>query len=349
MSTSETDRLAALRRYRILDTEPERGFDDLTHLASHICGTPIALITLVDENRQWFKSRVGLTVTETSRSISMCARAIEQPDVFVIPDALEDRRFRDNPLVVGEPHVRFYAGAPLITPDGHALGTLCVADRVPRRLTADQLEALLALKRQVEMQLELRRNLTELEQALAGRDEAEAGKTELISHLRSALDNLNRLASLMPYCSNCQLNMVVPADPAAIPKVTDGVVHMLTEKHWSEAEIMRVELALQEALANAIRHGCRNDVTQQVQCIVTIDGANEITIVVRDPGTGFDPKALPDPLAEENLLKSRGRGVFLINELMDDVAFSDGGRQVEMRRRNVEGRALPSAADALPS
>jgi serine/threonine-protein kinase RsbW len=136
--------------------------------------------------------------------------------------------------------------------------------------------------------------------------------------------------------------MVIPADPAAIPKVTDGVVHMLTEKQWSESEIIRVELALQEALANAIRHGCHNDITKQVQCIVTIDGVNEITVVVRDPGTGFDPQSLPDPLAHENLLKSSGRGVFLINELMDDVAFSDGGRQVEMRRRNVEAQSAGS-------
>src|SRR5918995_1924367 len=162
METGEQQRLAALRRYRILDTEPERAFDDLTLLASQICGTPMALITLVDEDRQWFKSRVGVSVSETSRSISFCTHAIEQPGLFVVSDTHEDRRFRDNPLVAGDPHVRFYAGAPLITPDGHALGTICVADRVPRQLTADQRESLLALKRQVEMQLELRRNLIEL-------------------------------------------------------------------------------------------------------------------------------------------------------------------------------------------
>jgi anti-sigma regulatory factor (Ser/Thr protein kinase) len=340
MSTSESARLAALTRYRILDTQPERAFDDLALLATQICGTPMALITLVDEDRQWFKSRIGISVDQTPRRISFCARAIEQPGLFVIPDAREDVRFCDNPLVVGEPHVRFYAGAPLITPDGHALGTLCVADRVPRTLTPDQVEALLALKRQVEMQLELRHNLIELEQALAARDRAEAARTQLIAQLRSALDNVNRLASLMPYCSNCRMNMTIPADPAAIPKVTDGVMQMLTEKHWPESEIMRVELALQEALANAIRHGCRADPSKQVQCIVTIDGANEITIVVRDPGTGFDPSALPHPLQPENLLKSSGRGVYLINELMDDVAFSDRGRQVEMRKRNVEAEPV---------
>src|SRR5918995_4580958 len=201
METGEQQRLAALRRYRILDTEPERAFDDLTLLASQICGTPMALITLVDEDRQWFKSRVGVSVSETSRSISFCSHAIEHPGLFVIPDTLEDRRFRDNPMVTGDLHLRFYAGAPLITPDGHALGTICVADRIPRNLTPDQADALVALKRQVEAQLELRRNLDELEQALGARDQAEHAQTQLIAQLRTALDNVNRLTSLIPYCS----------------------------------------------------------------------------------------------------------------------------------------------------
>jgi anti-sigma regulatory factor (Ser/Thr protein kinase) len=300
----------------------------------------VALITLVDEDRQWFKSRVGVSVQETPRTISFCARAIEQPGLMIVTDALQDQRFRDNPLVKGHPYVRFYAGAPLITPDGHALGTLCVADRVPRELTPDQIEALVALKRQVEMQLELRRNLIDLESALAARDRAEDAREQLIAQLRSALANVNRLGSLIPFCSNCRLNMTIPAEPSAIPKVTDGVMQMLTDKGWPESEIIRVELALQEALANAIRHGCRSDPAKQVQCMVTIDGANEITIVVRDPGTGFDPKAVPHPLDAENLLKPSGRGVFLINELMDDVAFSDSGRQVEMRRKNIEAERV---------
>src|SRR3954454_4282509 len=141
----EAARLEALRRYQILDTEPERSFDDLTLLASHICGTPMALITLIDADRQWFKSRVGIPIHETARAISFCTHAIQHRDLFIVPDARHDDRFSGNPFVVGAPEIRFYAGAPLVTPDGHALGTLCVLDRVVRTLSREQLEALTAL------------------------------------------------------------------------------------------------------------------------------------------------------------------------------------------------------------
>src|SRR5271168_1445370 len=122
----ELARRSALASYDILDTDPDSSFDDLNLLASVVCNTPIALITLVDEHRQWFKSRVGLSVEETSRDISFCSHAILQEDIFIVPDALLDERFRDNPLVGGEPHIRFYAGVPLINQEGYALGTLCV-------------------------------------------------------------------------------------------------------------------------------------------------------------------------------------------------------------------------------
>jgi len=166
-SPEEEARLAALRRYRILDTDPERGFDDLTSLASYVCGTPIALITLVDADRQWFKAKVGVSLRETARNISFCTHTIRETDLLMVPDAMKDKRFADSPLVRSDPHVRFYAGIPLIDPEGHALGAMCVMDRVPRQLTPDQVSALAALSRLVLTQLEMRRNLLELKNVSA--------------------------------------------------------------------------------------------------------------------------------------------------------------------------------------
>lgn len=159
LPANEDDRLDALRELEILDTAAEPEFDDLALIASQICGTPISMISLIDRDRQWFKSKIGMKAEETSRDVAFCAHAITQRDLFVVPDATEDPRFSANPLVTADPKIRFYAGAPLRTPDGHALGTLCVMDRAPRKLTAEQESALRALSRQVEAQLELRRRL----------------------------------------------------------------------------------------------------------------------------------------------------------------------------------------------
>ena|SRR5256885_8376533 len=190
--SNEKKRLKVLWQYEVLDTVPEEVFDDLTELAARICEAPIALITLVDEKRQWFKSKVGLTTKETSRDISFCGHAIAQSDLFIVPDATVDKRFAENPLVTADPKIRFYAGAPLITPDGYALGTLCVIDKVPRELSHDQRQGLKVLARHVMTQLELRRHAGDLAKAHEHRNEIQKELKQARADLAKARRQLTK-------------------------------------------------------------------------------------------------------------------------------------------------------------
>ena len=341
MEFNEAARLQALRSYKILDTDPEKAFDDLTILASHICETPVALITLIDADRQWFKAKVGVEISETPRAVSFCSTAIQQPDLFVVPDASKDPRFSANPFVVSDPKIRFYAGAPFSSSDGHPLGTLCVVDMVPRKLTASQENALLALSRQVQAQFELRKNLAELRAALDQRDRAETERDRTIVELRNALEHVQRLSGLLPACSACKLDVTIPANRNAINGVVDGVMQIAREMKCADGNEYQIELSLREALANAIVHGCNNDSSKQVECCVACTESSDVVIVVRDPGEGFDPKTVPDPLASENLQSTHGRGIYLINQLMDEVSFERNGAEIRMRK------ALPTVATAI--
>ena len=195
---NEKQRLKVLWQYDVLDTIPEEVFDDLTELAARICEAPIALITLVDEDRQWFKSKVGISDNETSRDISFCAHAILQADLFIVPDATKDQRFAHNPLVTSDPKIRFYAGAPLITPDGHALGTLCVIDKVPRELRPDQKTGLRVLARHVMTQLELRRRSQALAHAHKERERAQSHLHKARAQLAELRRQLRRLKARAP-------------------------------------------------------------------------------------------------------------------------------------------------------
>lgn len=180
---NEKERLNALNDLKILDTDPEQNFDDLTYLASYICEAPISLVSLVDKDRQWFKSCVGLDASETSREVSFCAHAILEPELFIIPDATKDERFADNALVLSAPEIRFYAGMPFYTPTGLPLGTLCVIDTVPRQLTEKQEQALRVLARQLGAQMAHRKDLIELDEALS---------------------TLKLLGGLLPICAACK-------------------------------------------------------------------------------------------------------------------------------------------------
>ena len=179
----ERKRLEILRSYEILDTRTEQAFDDFTELAAAICEVPIALISLVDEDRQWFKSKVGMEADETPRNVAFCAHAIMDDQVMVVPDAHKDSRFAENLLVTGSPNIRFYAGAPLISPEGQGLGTLCVIDREPRELNPSRKSALQALARQLMTLLEHRKTSRKL---------------------AAALRDVKTLEGLLPICSHCK-------------------------------------------------------------------------------------------------------------------------------------------------
>lgn len=194
MPANEEQRLAALRQFQILDTPFEKDYDQLCQLAATLCGAPIALISFVDRDRQWVKASVGLEIREIDRDLSFCAHALWDEEVFVVEDASRDVRFADNPLVTGDPDIRFYAGQPLWTAEGLALGTLCTIDRVPRKLSPAQREALQILARQVVTHLELRRAARELRRLNDDKDRF----FSVIAHdLRSPFSGLLGLVDLM--------------------------------------------------------------------------------------------------------------------------------------------------------
>jgi signal transduction histidine kinase len=219
-------RVATLRAYGILDTLPEQGYEDVTALARFICAAPYSTITFVDRDRQWFKSESGFGVRETGRGDGFCACAILQPATMVVEDTLLDARFAENPFVVGGPLIRFYAGAPLIAPNGHVLGTVCVFDDQPRVLAAEQIAALEALGRQVMSLLESRLRLVEQERAYAGLMQSEK------------LAAVGRLASSMAHEINNPLEAMTNLLFLAQGRATDPVLVEWLEQ--ADRELRRV-------------------------------------------------------------------------------------------------------------
>lgn len=276
---NERARLRALLRYAILDTPPEQAFDGLTQLASQICGAPIALVSLVDEHRQWFKSRVGLPAPETPRALAFCAHAILQDDIFEVPDARADPRFADNPLVVGDPDIRFYAGAPLITSDGFKLGTLCVIDRVPRRLGSEQLAALRILGNQVIAQMELRNTAAALARGMIDLESSRPSATSSILEESVWHDRGERERAFLAHATHdlrTPLNAIL------------GFAQLLAEEH-DVAEDERREVAGQIARAAGYMLRLVNDVLD----VASLDAG---TVPLRSELHDFD--ALVRPVLE---------------------------------------------------
>jgi len=183
LPSNEASRLEALRHYQILDSDPEHSYDEITRIASFITGAPIAIVSLIDSERQWFKSKIGLSVNETPRDQAFCAYTIHQTGILEVEDATKDQRFSDNPLVLGSPDIRFYAGASLVDPQGYTLGSLCVIDRHPRKLSAEQRACLTGLASLVMKNMELRKVSAELAAAAA---------------------NIKTLSGLLPICCACK-------------------------------------------------------------------------------------------------------------------------------------------------
>lgn len=322
--TSEPSRLANLLSYEILDTDAEAAFDDLTELASAICNTPISLISLIDEHRQWFKSRVGLEATETERSIAFCSHAILQEQVFEVPNTTQDSRFHDNPLVTGTPDIRFYAGAPLITPQGNAIGTLCVIDREPKHLSPEQKRALEVLSRQVIAQLELRQHNRRLERLAREQQSLFAA----ISHdLRSPFGAVLGLARLLSEKAR-------QASPDKIASITNSIL----------SGAMQVYGLLDEMLQwSAQRYNHKQATLSQHNFVTLLRGSHEllqealatkgITLVDEVPP---ELSMMCDPVLTKSIIR---------NLLNNAIKFSPVGAQIRVAARESNRHIEFSVAD----
>lgn len=256
----ESERLLELRKYHILDTLPEPAFDEIAQVASRVCDTPIALISLIDENRQWFKSKVGSDAQETHRDLAFCSHAIRDPlHLFVVEDTLEDSRFWDNPLVTADPKIRFYAGHPLATPSGHALGTLCVIDKVPKILTLEQRETLRLLGNQVVIQLELRRALRRATEAQDQFKESEKQREDLIRKLTRSNRDLEEFAHVASHDLKAPLRAIRNASQWLEEDLEE---HLTTDTRDTmkllRGRVTRMEKLLDDLLEYA-RIGGKND------------------------------------------------------------------------------------------
>ena len=241
---TESERLAALRSYRVLDTPPEPEFDDLVQLAARACQTPVALISLIDERRQWFKAQVGLGVRETPLDRSICLSAMLLPGLTIVPDLTEDPRFVGNPLVTGEPHLRFYAGAVLRTPDGVPLGALCVLDHMPRDLTQEQASTLTMLARQVMSQLELRRAIAERDDVLEANRTFEQRQSLLVRELHHRVKNTLATVQALVGATRRSTGSFDAFYRSFSNRITSlaKTHNLLTEDYWQTAPLREIAL-----------------------------------------------------------------------------------------------------------
>ena len=294
---NESDRQANLDLYEILDTFPEEAFDAITSIAAHICGTPIALISLIDKDRQWFKSHHGLSVSETPRDFAFCAHAILEPDqLFVVEDAQLDNRFFDNPLSTGDPNVIFYAGAPLVSSEGFPLGTLCVIDNKPHTLNSDQRKALADLSSQVIAQMELRRNLKELK----SKNEELSRYAHLISHdLRSPMQSIYQLSKI-------------------IAKESEGNLSEKAEK--AMAQLQKKALQSQELVDGILKHSLAGEHSYAPERIQVVEFVNDLIDFCSPPG---DIQLIPEVTVTEIVCDPTILHQILQNLISNAIKYND--------------------------
>jgi two-component sensor histidine kinase len=372
----EHDRLATLRSYRIIDSQPEPAFDDLVQLAARSCQTPIALISLIDERRQWIKAEVGLGLQETPLDRSICLSAMLLPGLTIVPNLEEDPRFADNPLVTGDPHLRFYAGAALRTPDGVPLGALCVLDYVPRHLTEDQADTLTRLARQVMSQLELRRAIAEHDEKAETSRQIEQRQSLLVRELHHRVKNTlatvqalvgatgrstgsfdefyhsfsNRIASL------ARTHNLLTEDYWQTAPLRDIALNEL--RPFSESRVPRfmligpplelaadlavpVGMALHELTTNAVRYGALSVPAGYVRVQWTLDeheGARKLHLEWRE----FGGPQVTEP-------QHRGFGSTLLQRVLPmqckaevEVQYASDGLRFRMDAPLVERRLVPA-------
>ncbi|MGB2924222.1 MAG: ATP-binding protein [Limnothrix sp.] len=301
---NEIERLAALRNYMVLDSLPEQSFDDLTAIAAYICGTPIALVSLLDEDRQWFKSSVGVDLSETPRSQAFCSHAILEPEkVMVVPNALEDKRFANNPLVTEDANIRFYAGTPLVNSDGYALGTLCVVDQKPRELTAEQRAALEALGRQVVALLELSKSTVLLREQIAE-------NTQKTAELEATVQQLQQT----------QTSLISSEKMATLGHLVRGMAHEINNPVSFIAGNLRHLDAYTDDLLALI------DLFQQQ---MNIEPHSELAEALETIDLEYLKQDLP------NLFKSMGTGATRIQRIVESLRFFSRLDETGLKNINI--------------
>jgi signal transduction histidine kinase len=332
-AANEQERLAALRRYGILDTGAEADFDAITTLLSTICDTPIALISLVDKERQWFKSRVGLDAAETHRDLAFCAHAILQRDVMMVPDATLDQRFADNPLVLEDPKIRFYAGAPLITPDNQAIGTLCAIDMRPRTLNPNQMLALQTLSTHVVNLLELRLKLEETRQLHQALEKVTAERNQLFANINHEMRT--PLNAIVGFTKRLQKRIVKDTVP---DYVTDGL-GMIANAAESLGTLVDDVLDLSKINAGKMQLQLEDfDPVQLVHHVL-----DTLSIRAEERGVTLHPMQqgrLP-------MLRGDARKItqILLNLLSNAVKFTPSGKQVHVFCEYQNGQLVLTVQD----